>query len=49
MYDLIRTFYENQVKNNSEAIPMRPDHGHQMLGDIQKVFYPGYSIIGRNK
>ena len=52
MVALVTALLEEQKRrkdagNEHWRIPMRPDHGHELLDDVGKPTHPGYPAIGR--
>jgi mannonate dehydratase len=54
IYSIVRTMVEEDLRRENEqkgyrGLPVRPDHGARILEDLQKSYYPGYSLYGRMK
>ena len=52
MFSIVRKILMEEHKRKKSGrldwkIPMRPDHGQQILDDLNKKTNPGYSAIGR--
>src|SRR3954471_14374594 len=54
MVALVGVLLEEQQRRRAAGdprwrIPMRPDHGHELLDDVGKPTHPGYPAVGRLK
>jgi len=48
MYEIVEAIFQ-MMRARKASIPMRPDHGHQILDDLKKEGRPGYYAVGRLK
>jgi mannonate dehydratase len=54
MVAIIRSLLAEQKRRRDAGdtawrIPLRPDHGHELLDDVGKATHPGYPAIGRTR
>ncbi len=51
MKELVLTENKRDFSEKFEGhkLPLRPDHGNQMLDDLGRDYFPGYSLYGRMK
>lgn len=54
MFAVVEVFLREQARRREAGdpiwrLPFRPDHGHELLDDVGKGGFPGYSAIGRLK
>lgn len=52
MVAVVRVLVAEEARRAAEGradaqIPMRPDHGHELLSDLGRGAFPGYPLIGR--
>jgi mannonate dehydratase len=54
MVQVIKELLDEESRRTEDGLSngdiyIRPDHGHQMMDDMEKTVNPGYSAIGRLK
>jgi mannonate dehydratase len=54
LFSIMQTMVQEDLRREKmipgyRGLPVRPDHGARILDDLQKNYYPGYSLYGRMK